>query len=305
MSAAAKPSGRATAPALGREALSGRLERALHKLEGRDTPADHWRRGWLLTAAGRYGAALAALDRARGQSELLDACADLTEGMLLRQVALHERAEEADARALEHLRASRTRNAAVRAAIRIGQVADGVGVGMDDAGLSRRLQVAAAATTAAGSWRQQVRLSWVRGEVAMVRRRFAEAGRTFATGAAIASDQGARRHTAKSLIFLAAARAAGGERLDAARVATRGLQLAAQCSAAPLVWPAELILAEVDPDDAERHLARARQIAGGILQTLPDDLRVEALRRAPAVWLVADDTAEPAGAGPPSVAMDA
>lgn len=276
-----------TAPSLGRDALSGRLDRALAALDGRSAPIDRWRRGWLLTAAGRYGQALDELQGARSGDLLIQASAATTEGMLLRQVALHERAEQVDAEALELLHRSGTRNAKVRAAIRIGQVADAVGLGMDDAALSRRLQVAAAATTAAGSWRQQVRLTWVRGEVAMVRTRIPLAAKVFAEGVAIASDQGAKRHTAKSLIFLAAARAARGERGDAVRVAVRGLQLAAQCGAAPLLWPAELILAEVEPDAAETHLERARSVVTGLLEGLPEELRAEAVGKPPASWLLA------------------
>ncbi|WP_370326908.1 hypothetical protein [Euzebya sp.] len=292
-----------TAPSLGRDALSGRLERALSSLDGVEGPTVEWKRAWMLTALGRYGEALDACAAAKAGTPVLQASALMTEAMLYRQIALHARAEEADEAALEVMRADRVRSAPVRAAIRIGQVADAVGLGMERTVLSRRLQVASAAVTAAGSWRQGVRLTWVRGEVLMVTGAYARAARVFASGAKVASEQGARRHHAKSLIFLAASRAASGDRTEARRMAERGLQLAARCGAAPLIWPAELILAEVDPDGADRHLARARQFAGGVLDTLPDPLRAEALRRPPADWLVgevADAAAEGLyrGAGP-------
>lgn len=289
-----------TAPSLGRTALSGRLERALVELEGEEGPAVAWKRAWLLTASGRYADALDQCGQAVHGPPIVHASALMTEAMLYRQVALHHRAEQADAEALAVLKRSRARSASVRAAIRIGQVADAVGLEADARTLSRRLQVASAAVTAAGSWRQGVRLTWVRGEVLMVRGAFARAAKVFAGGAKVASDQGASRHHAKSLIFLAAARAASGDHADARRIAGRGLQLAARCGAAPLVWPAELILAEVDPDQAERHLARARQFAVGVLDTLPAELRREALTRPPASWLVAGGEARDGAPGPPA-----
>lgn len=274
------------APSLGRVALSGRLDRALADLEGEDSPAIWWRRAWLLTARGRYGDALVACEAAQAGPPVVQASAHMAEAMLYRQVALHPRAEEADATALEVLRRTRTRSASVRAAIRVGQVADAVGVQADDAVLSRRLKVAAAAVTAAGSWRQSVRLTWVRGEVAMLRGAFRQAARSFGSGARIAAEQGARRHEAKSLIFLAAACAARGEHAEAARMVTRGLQLAVRCGAEPLVWPAELILAEVEPDAAAEHLQRAAAVAGALIDSLPGHLAAEARARPPASWLL-------------------
>ena len=283
-----------TAPSLGRDALSGRLERALTALEDRDGPSIQWRRAWLLTAAGRYGDALEACELAKQGAPIVQAAELMAEAMLYRQVSLHARAEVADDLALETLRASRVRSPSVRAAIRVGQVADAVGLGADDAVLARRVKVAAGAVTTAGSWRQKVRLTWVRGEVAMVRGAYRDADRAFGTGARIAHDQGARRHEAKSLIFLAAASAAREQQSEAVRLARRGLQLAARCGAAPLVWPAELILAEVDTDTAEEHLDRARRVAGGLIDSLPEPLQAEARARPPASWLL---TLDPHGAG--------
>lgn len=274
------------APSLGRDALSGRLERALAALEGQRGPTAAWKRAWLLTAVGRYGEALDACAEAMEGDAVLQASARMTEAMLYRQVSLHQRAEQSDADALEVLQRGRVRVQSVRAAIRVGMVADAVGLGMDEGTLTRRLRVASAAVTAAGSWRQHVRLTWVRGEVQMVRGSYGLASRTFATGAKVAREQGAHRHAAKSIIFLAASRAASGDATEARRLAGRGLQMAASCGASPLVWPAELILAEVDPDGAPAHLARARQFAGGVIDTLPPPLRAEALQRPPADWLL-------------------
>ncbi len=297
-----------TAPSLGREALSGRLENALAALADESGPATAWKRAWLLTAAGRYGEALDACAEASEGGPLLQSSALMTEAMLYRQVSLHERAEAADEEALAVLRRARVRCAPLRAAIRIGQVADAVGMQAEHITLSRRLQVASAAVTAAGSWRQGVRLTWVRGEVLMLQGSWTRASRVFAGGAKIASDQGARRHHAKSLIFLAASRAANQDHDEARRIAERGLQLAARCGALPLIWPAELILAEVDTDQAQVHLERARQFAAGVLRTLPDDLRAEALRRSPASWLLGEhgpDDGMPAGVAGSAIPTDA
>jgi tetratricopeptide (TPR) repeat protein len=288
------------APSLGRAALSGRLETALAALEGEPGPAAAWRRAWLMTAAGRYDEALRECAAALEGPPVLQASARMTEAVLHRQVALHARAEVADEEALALLRRADAPPPAVRAAIRIGLVADAVGLGADDRELTRRLRVAAAAVTAAGSWRQGVRLTWVRGEVDVVRGRFARAARTFGSGAKVAADQGALRHQAKSLIFLAAARAALGEHGEARRIAARGLQLAARCGAAPLVWPAELVLAEVDPSDAPAHLARAARMALALVDTLPPPLRDEALQRPPVSWLVDVDRDGAGAAGVPA-----
>ena len=62
--------------------------------------------------------------------------------------------------------------------------------------------------------------------------------------------------------------------------------MAARCGAMPLVWPAELILAEVDPDRAPHHLRRASEVAGALIDSLPDALAVQARQRQPAVWLL-------------------
>lgn len=215
------------APSLGRDALSGRLERALVGLEGDQGTTAAWKRAWMLTALGQYGQALEACEQAKEGPPTLQACGLMTEAMLYRQVALHQRAEDADAAALGVLRKARVRPPSVRAAIRIGQVADAVGLGMDQIVLLRRLQIAAAAASAAGSWRQGVRLTWVRGEVLMARGAYTRASRVFAAGARIASNQGARRHHAKSLIFLAASRAASKDAAEARHMAERGLHLAA------------------------------------------------------------------------------
>ncbi|HUG83501.1 MAG TPA: hypothetical protein VMM13_03005 [Euzebya sp.] len=289
-----------TAPSLGRDALSGRLELALAALERPTGPSTSWKRAWLLTAIGRYGEALSACAEAMEGGPLLQASARMTEAMLYRQVSLHSRAEVADADAMDILQRAKERSAAVRASIRIGQVADAVGMGADPTTLSSRLRVASSAVTAAGSWRQGVRLTWVKGEVFMVRGAYPQATRVFAAGAKVANDQGARRHYAKSLIFLAAARAAAEDPSEARRLAQRGLQVAARCGASPLVWPAELILAEVEPARASAHLERARQFAGGVIDTLPEPLRSEALARPPASWLLGEDRDAPARVSTPA-----
>jgi hypothetical protein len=94
------------------------------------------------------------------------------------------------------------------------------------------------------------------------------------------------RHLAKSLLFLAAAYTAGGDRL-AARTATQSaLDLATICGADPLRWPALVILAQQagDPDPL---LNSAAAILRPMIDGLPGDLRAEAASRPPASWLLA------------------
>ena len=285
-----------TAPSLSRDALAGRLAPALAALEGRDDPGAAWQRGWLLAALGDYGAALDQLDTTRDGSPAVQAAGLMTGAQVLREIGLHEDAEAADQRGLGIL-GDTGRCPPVRAALLIGLVADAVGRAADEV-LSRRLQRAAAAVDVAGSWRQLIAFRWVQGEVAMVRGGWADAERAFGRAARRAARQGARRHEAKSLVFLAAARAAAGEHEQARRIARRGLELAARCAAAPLVWPAEMVLAEVDADAAAVHLDRARGILDGLLATLPAPLAGRARRRPPASWLLADPmgrSSSPAG----------
>lgn len=276
-----------TPPSLSRDALAGRLQRATEALGTRDDAHARWQRGWLLSAAGRYGQALAELTAAGDGDPAVRVAALMTRAGVLRQVGLHDLAQQEDEAGLALLAEHRISCPTLRAGLLVGLVADAVGQDGDAASLQRRRAVAMAAVSASGSWRQRVRLGWVSGEVALHLRAPAQAATAFAQAARQAAQRRARRHEAKSLIFLAAARAAAGEHRAARRVVRRGLHLAARCGAAPLLWPAELILAETEGGDAAAtHLARARSVLVGLLATLPAELSAAARLRPPADWLL-------------------
>jgi hypothetical protein len=103
----------------------------------------------------------------------------------------------------------------------------------------------------------------------------------FAEAVARSIERGARRHEAKSHLFLGAAHAALRNLGAAAGPAEAALSLARQCGARPVEWAAALVLAEAGRDP-EAHVAQARAALRGIVDGLPDDLRAATLAREPA-----------------------
>ncbi len=247
------------------------------------TPAVRaWAAGWAAQATGRYGQALDLLDEAEADGAALTLAAALaTRAALLRQVGLHERAEEADEhgrRALTGVPPSPARDD-VAAGLAIGAVADDVGRG-DRAAQWERLDAAAVAVERAGE-RQRLRLGWVVGEVALVHDDPGGATRALAAAAERAGRAGWPRHEAKSLVFLTAAETLIGEREAALEHARRGLALAEQSDARPLVWPGLLVLALlVTGAEAAGHRRAAARELDALLRGLPAELEAEA-RAAP------------------------
>jgi len=241
-----------------------------------------WERGWVLAAMGAYGESLLALDQV-AQDLSLDpdqqALARGTRASVYRQLALHELAERESQAAL-----AATTDPSIRASLLVGHVADALGLGQRELWQSR-VDAATAAVKAHGDWRQQVRLAWVTGETAMYRRDPGAAAPYFAEAIVRAGERSARRHEAKSHLFLAAAHAATGNRVAAAAHAQAALALARSCGARPLVWAAALVLAEVD-DDRAGHVVLARTVLSEVLAGLDASLRQMALAREPARGLL-------------------
>lgn len=152
-----------TAAHPGPAALRGNLGVALAQAQPAPGPGGAWRRGWVLTAMGRFGPAWEELAGAGAVDEPYGAAAAVTRGALLRQVGLHRRAEEEDAA----VAASAPAGTEIAAAALIGLVADHVGQQADPAELDRRLAVAGRAVAATASPRQRIRIAWAAGEVAM------------------------------------------------------------------------------------------------------------------------------------------
>lgn len=266
-------------------ALRGDLRSALGEACGVGALAA-WRRGWVLSALGRYGEALRELERAAAGGAATAAAAAVTRGAILRQVGLHEHAEAAELAAL----ALRPPGLVV-AALAVGLVADGVGRGAGTDELAERLRAAERAVHAAGDERQRVRLGWVRGEVALVAGDAVAAFDDFTRARGRAERLGWRRHVAKSELFRAGAAAARGDADTASALAHIARGLAGVCAAAPLRWPALLVLADAAGLRHEHERAsRLRHAAAAELSvrlaTLPAELAAHARRRPPAVWLL-------------------
>lgn len=239
-----------------------------------------WERGWVLAAMGRFGEALELLDEAMDGPDA--ARAHGTAASVYRQLALHERAEVLDEAGL-----ALAVDPDVVAGLRVGQVADALGLGLR-AQWRDRLAAARTAVEAGGDWRQRVRLAWVAGETDMYEGDPQAAAPHFAEAVARSIERGARRHEAKSHLFLGAAHAALRNLGAAAGHAEAALSLARQCGARPIAWAAALVLAEVGRDP-EVHLTEARATLRTIVDGLPDDLRTAALAREPARSLLAED----------------
>jgi tetratricopeptide (TPR) repeat protein len=280
---------------LGERALRGELARALDE-PSPDPAAAAWRRAWLLAAAGSYAEALQHLEAADQHADAaLGAAAGVTRASVLRQLALHERAEAQDVRSLALLDVAPPDHPARRdllAAGRIGLAADAVGTDPGNGALlDWRLADARAVAAGAGA-RQQVRLAWVSGEVELCRGNWAGAARAFAEARDRSVQLGARRHEAKSLLFLAGACAAEGSTEAASAHARTAEELARVCGAGPLVWPALLVQAEAAGrsgrvDQSERLLDLAADELRPLLEGLPPDLAADARARPPAAWLLA------------------
>lgn len=271
---------------LGALALAGRLQAALADAQAAGGSA--WRRGWILAAMGRYGEALEELDAAEKGTAVVAAAACGTRASVLREVGLHTRAETEDRRGVAYLQQGGDPQGKscqeVRAGLRIGLVADGVGLGLDRGELDRDLRAAIEAVAAGGSTRQQVRLDRVTGEVALAAGEAVVAATWYQRARRRAVDHGLARHEAGSLVRLAGANAAAGTYEQAAALAAEGLELATRCGAEPLRWQALLLLDEASGD--LRHRCAAAGVLGSLLAHLPPDLHAEARTRPPAAALL-------------------
>ncbi|MGB3440255.1 MAG: hypothetical protein WBA97_16030, partial [Actinophytocola sp.] len=168
-----------------------------------------------------------------------------------RQLGGHAAARTHDARGLA---AARSDDA--MADVLLGLAADAVGTGrLDEA---RRLRDRVPLTT----WRARVRHGWVSAEICLSA---GEAARQHAERALEeAAAVNATRHRIKSEIVLAAALAAS-EPVMARKLVTRARDDATDLHLSSLVWPASLVLAEVDPSEASLHTRNAAVVLHGLL----------------------------------------
>ena len=225
-----------------RLAFAGRLrecERALDRIARSADPLQvGWLRSYVHAARGDFIAAergaRAVLRRATDPA--LRARAAVTLGSILRQTDRHS-----DAASIESAAVRSAPTAVLRAHLLVGLAADAVGKG-DRRAVDRALSRASALRTR--DPRVAIRLRWVRCERELLAGRPARAGRWARAAEALSRRVGARRHVAKSLLFLGAAqlelarRSEGAARVDRSTAARTSLReardIAARIGARPV-----------------------------------------------------------------------
>ena len=212
-------------------------------------PRDRWLAAVVLGAQGHYArAATILLDLVLAG----DALAAATLASHRRQLGGHTAARRLDARGLATARTDEA-----RADVLLGLAADAVGTGrLDEA---ERLRDRVPLTT----WRARVRHGWVSAEICLST---GGAARPHAERALEeAETAGAVRHRIKSEIVLAAALAVS-EPVMARKLVTRARDDATDLHLSSLVWPASLLLAEVDPSEPSGHTRTAALVLHGLLR---------------------------------------
>ncbi|MFM9034053.1 MAG: hypothetical protein ACKOQ4_07155 [Mycobacterium sp.] len=209
-------------------------------------PNDLWLYAVAAGGQGRYAAANAALtELLRGApGARLASLALSTRASFLRQLGWHWRAHDVDGRAWA--RAGGDSEAGGDALI--GLAADALGVGRLPASATLLRRADELFRQAGGvPARQQIRLAWVRAELAMA----AGDGATATTHArrgverAEAALPALRRHRVKSDVVLAAALSCAGDLAGARAVADSALASAQSLGLAPLAWASACLLAGI------------------------------------------------------------
>ena len=258
-------------------AAVGALEQAvvLAQSQGRaaEMAAAAWLLGVALGAGGRYGGALTVLSplvesgsagSAPAEQRLFAALAASTIATVHRQRGRHAVAREADTAALA--------------------LAGGAPEAQFDGDQAlERLEAAAALVPDSGDWwRQQVRLGWVRAEVALLEGRTDDAASAASSAVDRAEQARAPRHVAKGLLILGLARVSSGDD-EAVITLRRAATLAESLGTIPLVWPARALLgalvADSEPAESARSLAAARSAVLSLAGDLPPGVRAEWLAR--------------------------
>jgi hypothetical protein len=187
----------------------------------------------------------------------------------LRQLSRHAEAEELDRLAL-----TTAADADARADALIGLVADAVGAG-DVAEARRRLTAAEAGigstltkiATSSG-WRAEVRLDWVRTEVALLGDDADSAVTAAARAVERSASAAAPRHLTKSRLFLGVATAVSGRTSAAVSLLRTAANAADAAGLVPLVWPSRLMLAQLLETSDPTSAARERESAASAIQTV-------------------------------------
>ena len=218
-------------------AFHGDLDRAREELAlARRSDDARWLGAYIASARGRFAAAERTLTslRARSADGEIRAKAAVTLGSVLRQTERH-----ALARLVERDGLTEAPTEELRAHLLIGLAADAVGLGElaeVDAMLKR------VGSRPAGGWRASVRMHWVCCERELLAGRPNEA--CFHARKALETSRGAsaRRHVAKSQLFLGVALLESGRVREGRRALTLSRDSAGKIGARPIAAVAERLL---------------------------------------------------------------
>lgn len=208
------------------------------------TPGEHWLRAVAAAGQGRYGAARADLahlvhDPSSGRWCSLARSAHAS---FLRQLGWHWRAHDWDGRAW----ATAGGDAEAGVDALVGLAADALGVGRF-AVSGALLERAAGLASGAEHPRLDIRLAWVRAELAMATGRGADAVRHAEHGVELSERAlpELRRHRVKSDVVLAAALCSASDLAGARAVADAALTDTGAHGLVPLRWALSCLLADI------------------------------------------------------------
>jgi hypothetical protein len=204
-------------------------------------PAELWLRAVAAGGQGRYGSALADLDRlARTQpGPGLASLGFSTRASFLRQLGGHHAARTWDGRAW----AAAGSDVDAGADALIGLAADALGVGRF--ALSDRLLRRAADLLGDASGRLPMRLAWVSAELAMFTGDGPAAVGHAESAVELAAGWRSARHAMKSQVVLAAALCSTGDLAASRRVAEGALAGTERLGLIPLTWASSCLLADI------------------------------------------------------------
>jgi hypothetical protein len=249
-----------------------------------EVAAAAWLLGVALSASGRYGAALRVLvplleaGEARDSStttpelKLFSSLAAGTAASVYRGLGRAVMATELDGRGL-----GLTEGPGEAAFdCLLGLASDAVGAGSLEEAHKRFTQASAVIEGHGGDWwRQQVRLEWVRAEIAILSDRPADARAAAVIAVEGAEKARAPRHVAKGLLFQGVAELQSGEG-DASATLRRSATLAEGLGTLPVVWQARALLGALlgsGSEEGARSLAAARNAVLTIAGDLSAELR--------------------------------
>ena len=251
-----------------------------------EVTAAAWLLGVALAAAGRYGGAVQVLTpliepgEAQGappEQRLFASFAASTMASVQRQLGRHVAARDLDTRALG---LADTPEAEFDA--RLGLAIDAVGLEDEAAATDALADATDLVEGRTDWWRQQVRLDWVRADVALLQGDPESAASVAASAVERAEAARAPRHVAKSLLYQGVAEVHSGLP-EAAATLRRAATLAESLGTLPLVWPSRALLGALlqgtDDSESARSLAAARSAVLAIAGDLPPAVREEWLGR--------------------------